>query len=195
MRPGAGIAAAALLVALAGCRSRDERASDDPPPPPAADPGGRAHEARAVACIEAKDWECAASNLSAAAALATQPPTETRKRLATALAAEAKVREKAIPLARPGRDRLVAAQDADALWTLWAEVTGKPLPASAKRVKTIVSREAAAAARQVGRDDAPPPGPLAPARQCCTHCTNSCPCGDTCIACSQKCLKAPGCAC
>lgn len=194
MRAGTRIALCVWLTALGGCETKRDPATADPPPR-AAEMGGPAHEARAIECIEAKDWECAASNLRAASEQASQPPTATRDRLATALAAEARAREKAISLARPGRDRLIAAQDADAMWTLWSEVTGKPLPASARRVRTIVSREAAAAARRAGRDDAPPPGPIAPARQCCVHCTSGCPCGDSCISCSQRCRKAPGCAC
>ena len=194
MRAGTRIALGALLVALGGCETSDDRKAGEAPAPPA-EMSGQAHEARAIECIEAKDWECAASNLRAASDKASQPPTATRERLATALAAEARAREKAISLARPGRDRLVAAQDAAAMWTLWSEVTGKPPPASARRVAKIVSREAAAAARRVGRDDAPPPGPIAPARQCCVHCTTGCPCGDSCVSCSQRCRKAPGCAC
>jgi len=30
---------------------------------------------------------------------------------------------------------------------------------------------------------------------CCKHCTNSCPCGDSCISCEKECKKPPGCAC
>ena len=199
MRAGTRIALGALFLALGGCETSEETTLGRPATTSPA-PAGEARqdpEARAIQCMEAKDWECAAASLRAAGEAGSPPATATRARLATALAAEAKSREKVLKDARPGRDRLVAAQDAAAAWALWSEVTGKPPPASARRISRIVSREEAAAARRSGRDDQPPPPSpvLAPARECCKHCTIGCACGDACISCSKPCHKGPGCAC
>jgi hypothetical protein len=197
MRLCEGIVFAALIAALGGCEtSRDDEATGEPNPAPRAltEEGWQAYEARAVQCLEGKDWDCAATNLRAADQLTTEPLTATRERLVAALEAEARSREKAIEQAKPGRDRLVAAQDAAATWTLWSDVSGKAQPASAKRVAKIVAREEAAAARSPTQRDAPRRS-VAPARECCRYCTTGCPCGDSCISCLKTCRKGPGCAC
>jgi len=204
MRSRASTVLAVILAAVAACETsadRDGTGAGWQTPPPGQEPApaqdDRQHEARANQCIAAKDWECAAASLQAAEALGSQRLTATRERLVASLEGEARSREKAMKYARPGRDRLVAAQDAAAAWALWSEVTGKPPPASARKISRIVSREEAAASRRTGRDDQPPPpGPaFAPARECCKHCTTGCPCGDSCISCSKRCHKGPGCAC
>lgn len=197
MRPCEGIVFAALIVALGGCEtSRDDEATGEPTPAPPAltEEGWRVYEARAVQCLEGKDWDCAATNLRAASELAAEPLTATRERLVAALEKEARSREKAVEHAKPGLDRLVAAQDAAAAWTLWSDVSGRPQPASAKRVSRIASREEAAAARRLKQRDAPRRS-VAPARECCQYCTTGCPCGDSCISCRKTCRKGPGCAC
>jgi hypothetical protein len=122
------------------------------------------------------------------------PPQLTQEQVITALAAEAGRLEKRVDLARPGRDRLVAAQDAVAAWQRWAEVSGKKPPASARRVARIAAKEAKAAAREEQRESRAV-APAAPARECCKVCTTGCPCGDSCIACTRTCRKGPGCAC
>jgi hypothetical protein len=185
----AGMVLVGLLAALSSCEPGDDggtpqpRAASAPEARPAPAPD---HEARAVECMEAEDWECAARELRAAG-----QPEATRARLVTALAAEAKRREKILKLARPGRDRLVAAQDAAAAWALWSEVSGKPLPASARRVAQAAVREEKAAARQEAKDGRS----FVPGRECCKHCTTGCPCGDSCISCAKQCHKGRGCAC
>jgi len=153
--------AAALLVALAACETTGDGGSGDP---------GLAAPARADA---------------------SAPPAASREEMVTALEAEAKQLEKRVELARPGRDRLVAAQDADAAWRRWAELSGQRLPASARRVARIAAKEAKAAARQEAKES----HAFAPERDCCRHCTTGCPCGDGCISCAKQCHKGPGCAC
>lgn len=160
----AGMVVAALLVVLlAGCEATGT--GEQRPPP--------------------------ATEAAPAPEPSAEPPAPTREELVAGLATEARALEKGVKLARPGRDRLVAAQDAAAAWARWAEVSGKPLPASAVRVSKIAAREEAAAARREARESRS----FAPARECCRHCTKGCPCGDSCIACSKACLKGPGCAC
>jgi hypothetical protein len=146
----------------------------------------------AAACETSGDAESARPAPSApVAADASTAPTPTREELVRTLEAEARSLEKRVDLARPGRDRLVAAQDADAAWRRWAEVSGKKLPASARRVARIAAKEEKAAAREEAKES----HSFAPERECCRHCTSGCPCGDTCISCSKSCHKAPGCAC
>lgn len=163
---------AVLLAAVAGCEASGE--------------GGPRDDGRRAPPAEAEP------------APAAQPSAETpaaREQRIAALAAEAKALEKAVKLARPGRDRLVAAQDAAAAWARWSEVSGKPLPASAKRVSRVAAKEERAAAQKIPRAEGVPVRSFAPARECCKHCTTGCPCGDSCISCSKTCRKGPGCAC
>jgi len=143
-----------------------------------------------VACETTSDGESPAA-AAPAGADASAPPAQTRDELVTALEAEAKRLEKRVDLARPGRDRLVAAQDADAAWKRWAELSGHRLPASARRVARIAAVEAKAAAREEAKSS----HSFAPERECCKHCTTGCPCGDSCISCAKQCRKGPGCAC
>src|SRR5262245_24638136 len=144
---------AALLIAVAGCEST----------------GG--------------DGEAAARPAVSAPADAAAAPPASREELVTELEAQARSLEKRVDLARPGRDRLVAAQDADAAWRRWADASGKKLPASARRVARIAAKEAKAAAREEAKDS----HSFAPERECCRHCTAGCPCGDSCISCSKTC--------
>ncbi|HEU5055520.1 MAG TPA: hypothetical protein VFU21_03320 [Kofleriaceae bacterium] len=159
--------------------------------------GFRASTVLAAALVAASggcETESAAPAPTAAPSLAPQaapPPAVSREQELAALAAEAKALEKAVKLARPGRDRLVAAQDAAAAWARWSELSGKPLPPSAVRVSRIAEREEAAAARREAREGRS----FGPERSCCRQCTSGCPCGDTCIPCSRPCDKGPGCAC
>lgn len=182
----AGMLVVAVLAAI-GCEASDEAGGT--PPRPASAPAAAAtqvdHEAEAIQCMQAEDWECAAREVRAAG-----EPDATRARLVKALAGEAKRREKILELARPGRDRLVAAQDAAAAWALWSEVSGRPLPASARGVSKAAAREERAAARQEAKESH-----FTPERECCRHCTTGCPCGDSCISCAKTCHKGPGCAC
>lgn len=56
-------------------------------------------------------------------------------------------------------------------------------PADAQRVTPAIAPKAV-------------PAPASePARSCCKVCTQGCPCGDSCIACSKTCRKGQGCAC
>jgi hypothetical protein len=176
------------LVAAIGCEASDETGGI--PPRPASTPAAAAtpvdHAGLALRCVDAADWECAAHEVRQASV-----PEATRARVVAALEAEAKRREKVLKLARPGRDRLVAAQDAAAAWALWSDVSGKPLPASGRRAgKTAAKEEKAAAHREAAE-----PKTFVPERECCKHCTTGCACGDSCISCAKRCDKGPGCAC
>lgn len=202
MRSWAATVLAAVLAAVAACETspdHDRAGAGWQTPPTGQEPApaqdDRQHEARANQCIAAKDWECAAVSLRAAEALGSQPLTATRARLVASLEAEARSLEKAVEVARRGRDRLVAAQDAAAAWTLWSEVSGKALPASARRVSRVAAKEERAAAQKIPRTEGVPVRSFAPARECCKHCTTGCPCGDSCISCSKTCHEGPGCAC
>lgn len=148
-----------------------------------------------VALVGCKTSGDEASDRPASSAPVRADAAPTREELVTALEAEAKSLEKRVDLALPGRDRLVAAQDAEAAWKRWAEVSGKKLPASARRVARIAAKEAKAAARGVKAPDDRIYRPAAPGRECCVVCTTGCPCGDDCIACTKTCRKGPGCAC
>ena len=147
--------------------------------------------AAVVGCETAGDGESERPARSAAADASAARPAATREELAASLEAEARSLEKRVDLARPGRDRLVAAQDADAAWRRWADASGKKLPASARRVARIAAEEAKAAAREEAKES----HRFAPEPACCTHCTSGCPCGDGCISCAKRCSKPPGCAC
>jgi hypothetical protein len=145
----------------------------------------------AAACETSGEGESGLPAASAPADAAVAMPAASREELASTLEAEAKSLEKRVDLARPGRDRLVAAQDADAAWRRWAEVSGKKMPASARRIARIAAKEEKAAAREEAKEG----HTFAPERECCRHCTSGCPCGDSCISCAKTCHKAPGCAC
>jgi hypothetical protein len=64
--------------------------------------------------------------------------------------------------------------------------SSKPASDSATSPANPPRQPSAPAASQPGKE-APP--------SCCKHCTNGCPCGNSCISCDKDCQKPPGCAC
>lgn len=62
--------------------------------------------------------------------------------------------------------------------------------AASRSAKPSATKPTSAPSPPNVRDDADPKGP-----SCCKHCTNGCPCGDSCISCDKECKKPPGCAC
>jgi hypothetical protein len=144
-----------------------------------------------LSCEASDEGREASPPPSSPAEAAPAPPAPAHEPDVAALLADAKRLEKTVKLARPGRDRLVAAQDAANAWSLWSEASGKPLPASARRIAKIAAKEAKAAALEEAKES----HSFAPERECCRHCTSGCPCGDTCISCAKTCHKGPGCAC
>lgn len=186
-RLDAGNAAAALDAYYTGSAEYRDNARDL---------GSRVLEARSRECMAAGEWDCAVDKFRAASALVSQPLTTTRDQLAAALEQEAKRQEKQVATFKPGDARLTAARAAVASWAQWSAVSGKPQPASVKRLARVVSQEESAAERGLKRQEAKSSSP-APTleRECCKHCSSGCPCGDSCISCSKTCHRGPGCAC
>ncbi len=161
--------------------------------------GARVMEARAHDCLSTKAYDCVVESVELARYLdASLPSKELQVAVATELRAEAKKLEREVKRAT-GPDRAASAAAAASVWAMWATVTRRPQPTTARRMETIAAMDeaesAGRAAAAESRESARAPDMTPFYRSCCKHCSKGCACGDSCISCSKVCRKGRGCAC
>jgi hypothetical protein len=139
--------------------------------------GARVMEARAHDCLSTKAYDCVVESVELARYLdASLPSKELQAAVATELRAEARKLEREVRRST-GPDRAASAAAAASVWAMWATVTRRPQPPTARRMETIAAMDEAEAARRAAAAsrESPREREMTPAyRACCKQCAKGC---------------------